>query len=353
MANYEITDSEFIPVSGYVLSMLGASAISVELNANDILNAFNNSIEEYSNYITQWSIKTNIGNALGLSQATDFTARWVNQDFTFANSFSKSYSEQANIGGDIPFSRDFFIVSADTQDYYLPEDILVSELLWVDTPAIQKIMVDPYSIDSWVAQEFGWSYNQKPLSYVTPLYYSIQKAQHYEMRRRLYSSDYEYRIIPTTGSSNTVQLSPCPTESMDGRRVFYWYRNKSDYNKYSAQTEASYVNNPGTMRVDELEYSTFNSVGKHWVKQYTLATSKEILGRIRRKFSEVPIPDGVVTLDGEMLLSEAKEEKDKLILELKELLDSVNVTKLMDDMSSSAEKLNSVLSHTPMGIYVY
>ena len=50
-----------------------------------------------------------------------------------------------------------------------------------------------------------------------------------------------------------------------------------------------------------------------WVQQYALAHAKEILGRIRSKYSSVPAPKGDVSWDGGALLAEAKEEKTQLM----------------------------------------
>ena len=50
-----------------------------------------------------------------------------------------------------------------------------------------------------------------------------------------------------------------------------------------------------------------------WFRQYSLAVAKEILGRIRGKWSgTVPSPGGTLTLDSSQLLQEAQAEKEKL-----------------------------------------
>ena len=50
------------------------------------------------------------------------------------------------------------------------------------------------------------------------------------------------------------------------------------------------------------------------------------MGIIRSKYSSMPIPDGEVTLDGEALKTEGREEKTQLLEELKEFLESVSLT---------------------------
>lgn len=54
-----------------------------------------------------------------------------------------------------------------------------------------------------------------------------------------------------------------------------------------------------------------------WIQRYALAFSKEILGRVRGKWSNIPAPGGSQGLDGATLLGEAKEEFRELDVEIK------------------------------------
>lgn len=63
----------------------------------------------------------------------------------------------------------------------------------------------------------------------------------------------------------------------------------------------------------------FKDIKEIWIKKYTLAVCKEILGRIRGKYSgKISIPGDELTLSYKELLQESKDEKDSLILILKE-----------------------------------
>lgn len=53
-----------------------------------------------------------------------------------------------------------------------------------------------------------------------------------------------------------------------------------------------------------------------WIRKYALAWAKEMLGRIRSKYSSLPSPTGETTLDGSTLITEAQTEKDSLENEL-------------------------------------
>jgi len=66
-----------------------------------------------------------------------------------------------------------------------------------------------------------------------------------------------------------------------------------------------------------LDAETVHPAYKNWIQRYSLAVSKEILGRIRGKYQTLPGPSGGSRLDGDTLLSESREEKQMLIEELK------------------------------------
>ena len=61
---------------------------------------------------------------------------------------------------------------------------------------------------------------------------------------------------------------------------------------------------------------------KQWLRNYTLAVSKQMLGQARSKFASIAGPgSGGITLNGTALLSEAKEELEKLKYELSDVID--------------------------------
>ena len=69
---------------------------------------------------------------------------------------------------------------------------------------------------------------------------------------------------------------------------------------------------------------------------------------IRSKFSTVPIPGGDLTLDGSDLKSTAKEEKEKLRTDLKEMLDSMTYNKLIEVKAAEVDNLQKILKAVPI-----
>ena len=66
-----------------------------------------------------------------------------------------------------------------------------------------------------------------------------------------------------------------------------------------------------------LDVETAHHAYKNWIQRYSLAVAKEILGRVRSKYQNLPGPGGGTRLDGTALLQEAAAEKKELIEELK------------------------------------
>lgn len=76
-----------------------------------------------------------------------------------------------------------------------------------------------------------------------------------------------------------------------------------------------------------LDTNTLLPAYRNWLQRYTLCVAKEILGRVRSKYQTLPGPGGGSKLDGEALLRESAEEKEKL---LEELLYEIETPPLFD-----------------------
>ena len=66
----------------------------------------------------------------------------------------------------------------------------------------------------------------------------------------------------------------------------------------------------------------------------------------------MPLPNGEVSLDGEALKAEGREEKVNLLEELKEFLDSVSLAEGARKEQEVAESQQSVLNKAPLKLYI-
>ena len=112
------------------------------------------------------------------------------------------------------------------------------------------------------------------------------------------------------------------------------------------------VSDPSNVPYKFITYSSINAPGRQWIRKNTSALAKELLGIIRSKYSAMPIPDGEVTLDGEGLKAEGREEKVQLLEELKEFLESVSLTEKLKAEAEEANAQQEVLAKAPLPIFI-
>ena len=69
---------------------------------------------------------------------------------------------------------------------------------------------------------------------------------------------------------------------------------------------------------------------------------------IRSKFGSIPIPGAELQLDGSDLKSTAKDEKEKLRTDLKEMLDSMTYNKLIEVKAAEIDNQQKILKSIPV-----
>ena len=112
------------------------------------------------------------------------------------------------------------------------------------------------------------------------------------------------------------------------------------------------MSDPSNVPYTFISYESINASGRQWIRKYTAALAKELLGIIRSKYSAMPVPDGEVTLDGEGLKAEGREEKTQLLEELKEFLESVSLTEKLKAEAEEANAQQEVLAKAPLPIFI-
>jgi hypothetical protein len=105
---------------------------------------------------------------------------------------------------------------------------------------------------------------------------------------------------------------------------------------------------------DRPTYSYINEPGRQWIRKYTLALTKEMLGSIRGKYQSLPIPGADTTLDFSRLLQEAAAEKEALITTLREDLAGLTTRAQYEQIASENEtKLTAQTVEGRYQIYIH
>ena len=80
--------------------------------------------------------------------------------------------------------------------------------------------------------------------------------------------------------------------------------------------------------------------------------AKEMLGYIRGKYSALPIPNAEITLNGTDLISAAQTEKEGLITELKDTLDTMSRQAQLERKAAEAGSMQEQFNKIPLKIYI-
>jgi hypothetical protein len=375
-----------------IRTFLGEPVMGVELEDNHLEEAICMAIEEYSSYVNNWVMQNRLGEMLGLPSDIDFTLKYVSNSLYFEKSYAQSYSQQAGIGvnGTMELKTASISLTAGTQDYVIPADREVNEVLWFTPSFINLFGLDPFGNSNIAFSEFGASFAGHTLYHVMPVFDTILTAQAAELRNRVRGSEYSYIIKPGPDGTKILKLFPIPNPGNAGSNasmgigggagtpgtVFYYYYDRvGNYGNplYSGNTanptwsgwtqeqiDSGYqgnglVSGPADAKLDFISYSQLNSVAQRWVKRYALALAKEMLGLgIRGKFNgQLPIPGAELTLNKDDLINTGRDDQEKLMTELKEQLAELNYDKLMEKRAAIQEAINKNLGFGPTGIYVF
>jgi hypothetical protein len=168
-----------------------------------------------------------------------------------------------------------------------------------------------------------------------------------ENNDKLRKSNYSFELV-----NNKVRIFPVPKSTDTGNKIWFEYKIRSEAKSTTRTHTANKVTDPSNVPYKSITYNEINSSGRQWIRKMTLALSKELLGIIRSKYASMPLPNGEVTMDGESLKSEGREEKALLLEELKEFLDSMSITEKSKAEAEEAEANQQVLNKAPLGIYI-
>jgi hypothetical protein len=179
-----------------------------------------------------------------------------------------------------------------------------------------------------------------------PLYEDVLRIQAIELNDHIRKSHHTFNIV-----NNIIEVFPLPQNNGISRLYFdYMSRDEFEHNSQIIQPES--LSDYSDIPYDFIQYSLINDVGKQWIRKYTLALVKELLGAIREKYNSIPIPDGEISLDGAALRAEAQVEKEMLVAQLRENLEELSRKNVMENKAHESDHQQEMLRKVPLKIYV-
>ena len=349
----------------FVKRKLGDDCLSVELSKKQIWTCFEEAFLEYSSIVNTYQGKSQITTFMGVATGSFLSGseqKLPRGSFEFFLRQAEPYAQYANVGGSFNNVTGSIKLVKGTQDYDLYSDLKdpsgvalfdraehspkskmrIMEVFHFNPQAAYRFF-DSTSAINYLNNEFSFeSFTPETVFYVLPVFEDILRAGQLKLSSKVRRSNYSYRINGTK-----LRIFPVPVED-NPKSLFVSVQYAINPLSASYQDESIHgVSNLSNLPFGNLIYARVNSIGRQWVRQMTLALCKELLGLIRSKFSSVPIPGGDLTLNGADLISQGREEKDKLLVSLREMLDSLTYDKLLEKEAAAVDNLQKILRAIP------
>ena len=370
------SDSEFRTdapkTATWVAKRLGYPIINIELDNEQIFTCFEESTSEYSAQVNQFNIRNNIDILRGQRKVPNQNYSQTLVDGSFLPTtirMSQQYGTLAGVGGNTAIKKAYIDLIPQQQIYNImsasvdvatsssfatlftgSSTVDVTRVFHEATPAIARFF-DPYSVGAQgtlnLMSELGFG-NFSPAAQflMMPLYEDVLRMQQIEFNDHIRKSAHSFNIV-----DNKLEIFPIPTTGTVGR-VYFEYMSRDEFEHDSIILQQGSVSDYSDARYDFIQYSNINDVGKQWIRKYTLALAKELLGAIREKYSSIAIPDGEVSLDGAALRSEAQTEKDTLMQQLRENLEELSRKNQFEKNAHESNHHQEMLRKVPLKLYV-
>jgi hypothetical protein len=173
----------------------------------------------------------------------------------------------------------------------------------------------------------------------------VQTTQAVEMQNEISLPDFTFELI-----NNKLRIFPIPTQ--DGDKIWFQYISIEERLNSVIGNAPNSVTNVSNANFTNPKYSQINSIGRQWIFEYTLALCKEMLGYVRGKYTQVPIPGSEVTLNQSDLITAATAEKTSLIDRLRTYLDETSRQALLTRKQTESDSVMNELGKSPMTIFI-
>ena len=349
----------------FVKRKLGDDILSVELTRKQIWACLEESMLEYSSIINQYQAKSQLANLLGgpTGSLDGSEQKFPRENLEFMLRRAEPYSMEAGLGGSYNMLSGSIELEKSKQDYDLytelkdaagnalfdnaqnsPKSKLKIMEVFHFSPQAAYRFFDTTSAINYLNNEFSFeSFTPETVFYVLPVFEDVLRGGMLDMSSRVRRSNYSYKVVGTK-----IRIYPMPTQA-DPKKL--WVRVHFSPNPLSPSfSDASIVgvSNLSNIPYGRLSFSKINSIGRQWIRQYTLALSRELLGMIRSKFSTVPIPGADLTLNGTDLLTQGREDKENLKTKLTEMLEELTYDKMLESEAAASESLTRILRGIPI-----
>ena len=347
-------------VADWCAKRMGYPIVDIEMQDQNFFACFEEAVSEYGSQVNYYNIKENLLTLKGASTGSNLTHKEITPNFGRLITLAQKYGTEASVGGDTTHYSASLQLSASKQTYDLDsmlnresgssaDNIEIKRVYYQGTPAMTRFF-DPYvgtgMGSDHLLEGFGMGNYSPAVNFLMlPMYDDLLRVQAIEFNDQIRKSAYSFEL-----RNNRLRIFPDPKTTY---KIWVEYVLTTERNNPLKNGEASdKITDFSNATYNDMVYSNINHPGKQWIRKYSLALVKELLGNIRSKYSSIPIPGAEVNVDGDTLRSEAAVEKENLISQLREDLEASSRRNLLERQKEEAEFMGETMNKIPYGIYI-
>jgi hypothetical protein len=359
-----ITEPQRTKLYTRIRHLLGAPIRGVEIEDEMLDSLLELSIQDYAQYVNDWLIESQWTSLYGLNlDEQSVTRAFITRSLDWETQFTYAYSKIVGLqaGGDYVIKKDYIDLVRNQQIYEIPKGREINELLWFTRAELDAAYFDPFMGGfggfGGIGLGGGAGFSQMGTMgnyFVTPAFDILLRMQDINIKRRIISGELTYKVTALPEGKKALHLFNVPGGKFDfGNiqnnqfRVWYWYYDADDRDDCLAKNP-DVVKLPSDIPIDETKWEELNSPAQTWIRRWFTSYVKETLGRVRGKYQgNLKTPDSEITMEFDSLLTEARDEKSKLLEELQLRLERLRPDKMMEVKALQAENLNKTLQYRP------
>jgi hypothetical protein len=349
-----------VKVAKFCAQRLGYPIVDIELDSGSFFTAFEEAVTTYGNELYAYKVRENYLSLEGVqtSSAQDLNTKVVSPTMARIVELSEQYGVEAGSGGNVNWYDGLINLSASQQEYDLNDwatgegitgSLEIKRVFYEAPPAIVRYF-DPYAGTgtdlAGLLDSFGFGNFSPGINFMMmPINFDLQKMQAIEFNDQIRKSNYSFEI-----HNNQLKVFPIPDSNLEKLKIQYIL--KEERADAAVGSNDGVISNVSNVPYNNPNYTQINSVGRSWIFEYTLALAKEMLGYVRGKYSQVPIPNAEVTLNQGDLITAATSEKNALIERLRSYFDETSRKSLLEARSQETDFRSKELNQVPFTIYV-
>lgn len=343
---------------------LGYPVNDLEITNENIYASIEEAVLEYSVLINEFKTKEDYFALVGKDKEEDYTDKILFQSLQSIIRLSDAYGTEAGVGGSVPLHVGHIETEPKKQMYNLHDEYFSDKYPNENTFSIRRVYhnripsgalgvgygsnlgVDPATN----ARNF-YDYGGVPRTdYYTlaPLSWDVTRMQYVDMSRELRLSHYGFEI-----NGNVLRIFPVPRYKF---KLYFHYNLGSELQGENLENtiyeSEELINDPSKVNFKLIPYSNVNPKDKAWIFKYAEALVKITLGENRRKFASLQYPNGDISLNGDALVNEGREDIRVLKEEMREYLLSLSKERGLEIKNQTLETQMNHLRRIPLGIYV-